>query len=168
MEDKSRMEDTGIMNLYHRGVKVESISHYYKIPKEQVKRAILRSRAIQSTSKSIMETASEAQLKFIGKVLNAGKKLSSQEIRQKFGLREGIYESWRYAERSGYYATAIAGLKTNTNMKKYEIRWSRDPEKRKLQEENEQLKAENAYLKKKAEMEKDLQEQKRTGDLKPK
>ncbi|MCI1640349.1 MAG: hypothetical protein LKI42_03625 [Bacteroidales bacterium] len=39
MEGKSRMEDTGIMNLYHRGVKVELINHYYKIPKEQVKRA---------------------------------------------------------------------------------------------------------------------------------
>jgi len=42
-------------------------------------------------------------------------------------------------------------------MGNYKVKWSKDPEMRKLQEENERLKAENAYLKKIAEMNMRLQ-----------
>lgn len=157
MKEKGTIDEAGIMNLYRRGISAESISNYYSIPKEKVETVIRRRSDIQALAKGRMESASAngAMLRFIGKVLEAGKTLSSQEVRQKFGLQQGAYEVWRYADEHGYYAAAVARHKKGSNyltMGSYKVKWSKDPEMRKLQEENERLKAENAYLKKKAEM----------------
>ena len=141
-----------IYSLYRQGVSIDSISHYYSLQKYKAKEMIAKGDAIRIYAEQLVAKASRSQLRFIGSVMSK-KSLSSQEKISKYRLQPKAFRAWEYAWENGLLEVAVASLATEMPMKYRDIKWSKDPEIRKLQEENERLKAENAYLKKKAELE---------------
>lgn len=145
-----------IYHLYRQGVSIDSIANYYSLQKYKVKEMIAKGEAIRIYAEQLVAEASKSQLLFIGSILSK-KSLSSQEKISKYSLQPKAFNAWEYAWENGLLDVAAASLATEMPMRYRDIKWSKDPEIRKLQEENERLKAELAYLKKKAELEEQYQ-----------